>query len=406
MLRRYLLVLASLLLVSCNSQVRAPTEGIYRGTIKLPGGDAPFALRIAQENGKPVIYLSNGSEQTRVADVTVTNGEMQVAFPGYENTLHAKIHQDGLDGEVTFVKSGGKLQVIPFNAKLGEEYRFFPAASTDNADVAGRWAVTFTEDDGSTSDAVAEFAQSHDRITGTVMTPTGDHRFLDGQVKGDEVMLSTFAGGLAYLYKLRVGKDGTLNGEYWQGLAEHVRVHGTRNDSAQYADAHTEMNDAAKLDFTFRDADGKEVSLHDERFQHKVVIVTLGGTWCPNCHDEAGFLAPFYKEHKSEGFEVIGLMLERHDDFAQAAKAVKRFRQDFGIDYTLLIAGVSDKQAASKSLPFLKQVLGYPTALFIDRKGTVRKIHMGFSGPATGKHYDDYKEEFTTFVGELLKETA
>ena len=58
---------------------------------------------------------------------------------------------------------------------------------TDNADIAGRWDVTLTDGDGKSSRAVAVFNQRHDRVTGTVMTPTGDHRFLDGQVHGEEV---------------------------------------------------------------------------------------------------------------------------------------------------------------------------------------------------------------------------
>jgi thiol-disulfide isomerase/thioredoxin len=401
-----LLLLGVALLASCHREVAEPTVGAYRATLTLPGGEAPFGLEVAREEGNYVLYLVNGTERTRVPDVQVQNQELRAHFQGYENTLEAKLFRDRLEGNVTLIKAGGVLQVIPFEAKLGDGSRFYSKPSTDNADVAGRWRVKFTEDDGTTSDAVAELSQSHDRVSGTVLTPTGDHRFLEGQVHGDELMLSTFAGGLAYFYKLRVAKGGELQGDYWQGLKEHVRVQADRDAAAQYTVANTELKEGAKLAFTFRDVDGKQVSLDDERFRNKVVIVTLGGTWCPNCHDEAEFLEPFYKAHRGEGFEVLGLMLERHPEFEQSAAAVKRFQQDFGIEYTLLIAGVSDKDEASKSLPFLKEVLGYPTALFIDRKGVVRKIHTGFSGPATGEHYEHYKEEFTTFVTALLHERA
>jgi hypothetical protein len=36
----------------------------------------------------------------------------------------------------------------------------------------------------------------------------------------------------------------------------------------------------------------------------------------------------------------------------------------------------------------------------------VRKIHAGFSGPATGEHYTRLVEEFTAFTKGLLAETT
>jgi peroxiredoxin len=91
------------------------------------------------------------------------------------------------------------------------------------------------------------------------------------------------------------------------------------NDTARHCSAFA---------FTFPDVDGKPVSLSDERFRGKVVLVTLGGTWCPNCHDEAQFLLPFYREHRDQGFEIIALMFERHGDFATAARPCATIASD------------------------------------------------------------------------------
>ena len=52
----------------------------------------------------------------------------------------------------------------------------------------------------------------------------------------------------------------------------------------------------------------------------------------------------------------------------------------------------------------LNHVLSYPTSIFIDKKGKVRKIHTGFNGPATGEKYTEFKKEFESFVAELLNE--
>jgi hypothetical protein len=48
--------------------------------------------------------------------------------------------------------------------------------------------------------------------------------------------------------------------------------------------------------------------------------------------------------------------------------------------------------------------LSYPTSIFIDKTGKVRKIHTGFNGPATGEKYVEFKTEFEAFVAALLAE--
>jgi thiol-disulfide isomerase/thioredoxin len=404
---RTALLLIAVGIAACNPRVDKPPPGVYRAVLRLPGGDAPFGLEVAQQQQKYVLYLINGTERTRVRNVQVANGELLAAFPGYENSLRATIHRKGLEGSVTLIKAGGKEQVIPFTATLGETHRFYPEAATDNADVAGTWEATFTNEQGETSKAILLLEQRHDRVTGTVMTPTGDHRFMDGQVHGDELQLSTFAGGLAYLYKLKVDAKGALQGDYWQGLASHEKVTAQRNEGATLdgAGKQTTLRDSAeRFAFTFRDVDGNPVSLSDERFRGKVVLVTLGGTWCPNCHDEARFLGPFYRQHREQGFEIVALMFERHGDFAKAARAVRGYRTDLGIEFATLIAGLSETDEASKALPMLSGIYGYPTSILVDRNGVVRDIHTGFAGPATGRHHDEYAKEFREEVERLLAE--
>lgn len=396
------------LLAACGAQVNEPQTGAYRATLQLPGGEAPFALEVAKEDSSFVLYLANDTERTRVDNVRLAGRELTATFPGYENTLRARMYRDRLEGEITLIKAGGKEQKIPFHATRGETHRFYKQSLSDNADLAGRWEMTLTSE-GEATRAVAIFQQQHDRVTGTVMTPTGDHRFLDGQVHGDEAQLSTFAGGLAYLYKFKVNDRGELEGDVWQGLASHSTLKATRNENATLdgAGPRTELkDDAPRFDFTFPDVDGRKVSLHDEPFRGKVVIVTLGGSWCPNCHDEAMFLVPFHKEYQAKGVEIIALMFERHGEFERAAQAVRGYRKDLGIEFPTLIAGLSETEDASKALPTLSGIYGYPTTILVDRTGAVRNIHLGFSGPATGRHYEQYVAEFRALVDELVAEPS
>ena len=71
---------------------------------------------------------------------------------------------------------------LPFRAVRGDERRFIPPRDTGpgaGRAADGAWTVTFTEEDGATDRARAEFVQTGERVTGTFLTPTGDYRFLD-----------------------------------------------------------------------------------------------------------------------------------------------------------------------------------------------------------------------------------
>jgi thiol-disulfide isomerase/thioredoxin len=402
-----LLAATVVLLAGCGSRSRELQPGAYRAVLETPGGDLPFGLDVASEEAGFVLYLVNGEERVRISEVTVADGVLSAIMPGFENTLSARISGKRLKGEVSLLRAGGERQVLRFEAELGQAWRFFEAPLTDNADVAGRWSVTFTDDAGATSPGVAELAQSFSYVTGTILTPTGDHRYLAGEVRGDELHLSRFDGALAYLYRARLNDRGELEGEYWSGRTSHRRFVAVRNADAvlDTSTVATGMREpGARLEFAFRDLDGRLVSLSDPRYQGKVVIVTLAGSWCPNCHDEAAFLAPLYLKYRDQGLEVVALMFEYFGDFEQAVAATRRFRDKLGIEYTTLIAGTSDKDEASRALPQLTGVRAYPTTIFVDRSGRVRRIHAGFAGPATGLHHDALTGEFIALVETLLAE--
>jgi len=406
-----LVVLAALAFAiqGCGSRSRELEPGNYRAVLKSPGGELPFGLDVAREESGLVLYLLNGKERVRVPEVVVEAGKLTARMPGYENVMTATISGDELEGEVTLVRSGGRTQSMPLTARRDQTWRFYEEPLTDNAEFAGRWSVTFTDDKGKTSTGVAEFDQSFGALTGTILAPSGDYRFLAGDARGDELQLSRFDGAQAHLFRAKLNDRGELEGQHWWGNFGHERFVASRNPDAELdmSSVATAMKDPeVMLQFTFPDLDGKPVSLSDPRFQGKVVIVTVAGSWCPNCHDEAAFLAQLYREHRAQGLEIVSLMFEHFGDFTQAANATRRFRKSAGIDYATLIAGTSDRDEAAKALPQLTGVFAFPTTIWVDRAGVVRKIHAGFSGPATGAHYTDLTREFTDFTLELLAAPA
>jgi thiol-disulfide isomerase/thioredoxin len=382
--------------------------GAYRVVLQSPGGDLPFELDIAHAQDGWRAYLINGKERVRLDEVTVEGSRLDIKMPGYANRLSAVAQGDELQGEVVLDKLGGKDQHIPLHGRIAQPYRFFPAPAARPASVSGRWSVTFSDADGNTESAVGEFKQSGDVVNGTFLTDSGDHRFLAGQVRDGELYLSAFDGAHVFLYKAKLGADGSLSGDFWSGAAYHERWTARRDPNAKLKDAYalTGMRGGANhLDFAFPDLAGNLVSSTDRKFQHKVVIVVLGGSWCPNCHDEAAFLAPIYREYREKGLEIVTLMFEHSGEFERAAAATERFRQNYGIEYTTLIAGISSTDDAAKKLPDLNRVYAFPTTIFIDRKAVVRLIHTGYSGPATGEHYARFVAEFKKTLNRLLAET-
>ena len=223
------LLLAAALTTSCGSRSRELEPDTYRAVIELPGGDLPFGLDVAKEESGLVLYLVNGEERVRVGEVTVADGRLTATLPGDGSTLTAEIRGGKLTGEVSLRGTGGGQQVLPFRAAAGETWRFFEEPSTDNADVAGRWSVTFTGAEGERSAGVAEFTQSFERVTGTIIAPDGDPGPLAGDVHGDELFLSRFDGASAWLCRGEVDADGDLVGECWSGKTHHQAFRAERD---------------------------------------------------------------------------------------------------------------------------------------------------------------------------------
>jgi peroxiredoxin len=382
--------------------------GKWAATVTVPGGDVEFAIELSRAGEDAYgAALLNGEERVPIDSVKAEGNHITLFFPAYNSTIKASLDGGVLEGTLTLVKRGGIEQTMPFRAEFAQGYTFSIEGPKPEVDVSGRWDVTFLADDGETSSAVGEFTQDGTKLTGTFLTATGDYRYLSGSVTKTSIELSCFDGAHAYLFKATVGEDGRLAGDFWSGTKWHERWRARRDESAALPDAYdlTHLKEGYdKIAFSFPGLDGRPVSLKDPRFQGKVVIVTLAGSWCPNCRDEAAFLSRYYDANRSRGLEIVTLMYEHLRDKKAAMTQIERFKKKHNIHYTLLYAGYSGREEAQKTLPMLERIVSYPTMIFIDRSGRVRRIHTGFSGPATGEHYEKFKAEFAEFVDQLLAE--
>jgi peroxiredoxin len=395
---------------SAENKMANPTDfspyGKWRGTFRLKDDvEVPFIFEItgnAAENAK--VYFINGEERFDGGKLKLlTNDSLFISLDEFDNELTFKIENNSLTGVLRKQDKSGN--PVPVKAEKGNPFRFVETGIQPTSDITGTYDIIFKNDNGKDEKAVGLFKQEGNKLRATFLRITGDSRYLDGIVSGNNFYLSTFIGSGPGYYKGTISKDGSIAGEVISARGGQIFA-GSPNEEAALPDPYklTFLKDGyTSLDFSFPDINGKQVSLKDAKYKNKVVIITITGTWCPNCVDEASFLAPWFKENKKRGVEAIAIHYERKTDTAYARKVITRFREKFGIEYGQVFAGLADKQLVAESLPALNTFLSLPTTIFIDKKGKVAKIHTGYNGPATGKYYEAFKKEFNEEIDELLK---
>ncbi|APQ19422.1 peroxiredoxin family protein [Maribacter hydrothermalis] len=395
------------LLFSCKPKVNNLNiaEGLWRVELDVMDNQIlPFNLKVNQTvNGNYSMQIFNAEEVINIDEIEITGDSITIKTPVFEGYLAGKFSENKITGQ--FIKESLD-RIVPFEANYGKEDRFDVVNLYADQDVSGIWETNFNPNTGDEYAGKGIFLQEGNVVTGTFRTTTGDYRYLDGIVDGDSLKLSAFDGAHAFLFTAKV-TDSTLNGIFYSGNHSKEPFVAKRNDSYELPDPNslTYINEGYdKLAFSFPDTNGNVISLSDETYQDQVVIVQLMGTWCPNCLDETKFLVDYLQGNNT--IKVIGLAFESAKTQEKAFNAVNRLKDKIGVQYPILLAqfGSVDKEEAQQKLPMINHVLSYPTTIYIDKKGNVRKIHTGFNGPATGHKYVEFKKEFNEFVTQLINE--
>lgn len=382
--------------------------GTWRGILKnKTDHELPFNFTIKDTAGRQQMTIINGNEHFKVTDVTTKGDSVFIKMPLFDSEFRLKQQGNTLTGN--WIKHIADRDVqMQFTATYGQNWRFFEHPEQSGQSVAGKWSAVFGEGEGRDT-TVGVFQQTGSKVTGTFLTTTGDYRYLEGTVAGGKLYLSCFDGGHAFLFTADVANGTTLsNGQFYSGYSGTDAWAAVKNDNAHLPDAYnlTALKPGyKKLEFSYPDLNGKKVSLSDPRFKNKVVIVEIMGSWCPNCMDQTAYLVNYYKKYHKRGVEVVDLAYERTTDFNKSKKALDQEVNHFNIPYPVLVTGyTSNKKETAESLPALSHFMGFPTTIIIDKKGDVRKIYTGFSGPGTGNYYTEFVDGFERLTDELLAE--
>jgi thiol-disulfide isomerase/thioredoxin len=398
-----------LILIACENkpvkeELKTP-QGHLRCEMQLNDSIVlPFLLEFPEEKHENTIYLINGTERFTInSDRQSRSGDTLILqTPIFMTRILLWPDAGAWSGEWQNI-ARGKDYRISLRASAQEERMDAPESSEFNFD--GEWKMVFGEED--ISYGLGIFSQNEGRIAGSIRTETGDYRFLEGVTKDGGMRLATFDIAHAFVFDIKMTSEDTLRGTFYSGNHWSQNFYMVRDSSFHLADPDSLTHlkpDYESLSFSFVNMEGDSMGYPSDRWLGKVVIVQIMGSWCPNCMDESVYFQKLHSLYGNDGLEIIAVAFERSPDLDEARPHIEKMVQDLDLQYTILFGGRASKKAAGEKFPALDKVLSFPTSIFIDRTGRIRRIHTGFNGPGTGQAYTDFVEETNELIRTMLRE--
>lgn len=369
-------------------------------------GVLPFNFEVTYDDKDSMtIDLINGDERVRAEEILygwdrrIAKDTVRINFIAFDTYIHADVEDGIMTGAWYNPRKNWR---IPFRGIAGKAHRFTLLKDAPRSDISGKWLTVFKSGED-VDTVIGQFTARSNHLTGTFASPTGDYGFLEGTVQGDHIFMSNFDGGHAYLVSGKIMDDTHLEGTFMSGKTGRATWTAVRDDNARLPDAGSLVSARSgnEVSFSFPDHEGKLVSLKDPQFAGKAKVITLMGTWCPNCKDESRFLVDYLRAHPNKDLAVIALAFEAYDDTSKVRSLLTNYKRVMQLPYPVLWAGKAGKDAGSK-VPFISGIKAYPTMIFLDKNDRIVSIHTGFSGPAT-KEYAGFKQEFAHRIEQLTR---
>jgi thiol-disulfide isomerase/thioredoxin len=399
------LVLLTALLLACGSDTPPKPSGksLSNGSwsMHMNIGEETILLRWDIKDGAAT--LVNGEERINVPDLSINGDSISLKMPRYDSEFIGTLTSNNqFEGEwINYQKDNYSL---PFVAEHTSEAAWEYKAAENSS---RKYDIRFSPDTEDEYPAIGVFTGDNGLATGTFLTETGDYRYLQGTIDNNEMTLSCFDGAHMFLFKASIAGDSLNNGSFYSGKHWSEPWEGVRNELATltHPDSLTYLlPEYSTLEFEVNNTAGEPSLFNKDFFQDKITIVQIFGTWCPNCYDENIFYKELYADYNDRGLQIIPVAFERTDDFDNHVKAVNEQFQELQMPYQAYIGGKASKKLAGELFHQVNDIISFPTSFFIDRSGTVRRIHTGFYGPGTGRYYTDYTENTRHYIEQLLEE--
>ena len=392
-------ILAASALWAASAALAQPPAGLWDARITTNEVEIPFRFELSGKAPNVQGAFFNGDDRVPSTGGRFENGALWLNFAQYGSRLELSWKDGALAGTYT---RGGRTYAVSATPSKPEA-----ASAVQAPSIAGEWEIAAKSSKG---ESAWRFVVRQDgaQVSAAILRVDGDTGVLEGSYRDGKFVLGHFDGARPLLLEVTPGNDGTLEVSQSgkpKAIAVRADVARAKNLPAPTDPAtHTSVKDPAEpFHFSFPDLSGKVVSDRDERFRDKVVIVALGGSWCPNCHDEAPFLEALYKKYHARGLEVVGLFFEEADQLKDPAR-VRAFIRQYGVEYPILLGGETEQ--VHEKLPQAVNLDCWPTTFFLGRDGRVRAVHAGYAAAASGVYHDDLEKDVTNLLERLLGETT
>ena len=410
---KFLVLITSVLLLSTklySQKTCTIAQGNWIGNLQInENTQLPFNFLISHKNDKTIFTILNGQEEIELIEGECIDDTFHFSFPVFNSELTFKVNSnEQIEG---YWNNKMKTNyTMPFTGKLSFSERFPVTTTQPCLNFNGHWETEFSNEGENPYPALGIFKQKGTQVTGTFLTETGDYRFLEGNVYGNQLYLSCFDGSHAFMFTAQQNNEGILTGKFYSGKHWQNQWTAKRNDnfklpspdSITYLAAKTSALNFNYLTFTLPNIDGSTFSFPNQNTTGKVVIIQLLGTWCPNCFDETRYYKELYEKYHGDGLEIISIGYEASHDTEAQINALKSYKKRMKLDYTFLLGGQANKALASEQFKILNEIVSFPTSIFIDRKGNIQRVHTGFNGPGTGKYYEEYIKSTDDLIKRML----
>jgi thiol-disulfide isomerase/thioredoxin len=381
-------------------------EGRWSGVATVHGLPVPVQIELSSQtkDGHIAGSFINGDEVVPASSGEIAGTHLVLNFDYFARKLEGDFTSTGFTGAYGGARGGS----TPL--ELHRASQAAPAAKPASApNIAGDWEIAVKSPKGESAWTLRITPQGgRGQIKAVILRIDGDTGGLYGafdQAAG-EFRVSHFNASGPAVYTIKQQPDGTLlvtnparENQQWTARRPQAARQANLAPPTKDTDQTGVVDPSKPLDFSAPNLAGAIVTSSDPLFKGKVVVVAIGGSWCPNCHDEAPFLVELYNKYHSRGLEVVNINFEEEDQLKNPTR-LKAFIARYKIPYTVLLGGTQAE--VNEKIPQGKNLNCWPTSFFVGRDGLVKEVHAGFSGPATGAAYTDLKAETNSLIERLL----
>ena len=389
------LALSTLLWSNCNFENPSSESSMELHFQTVDSGFFPIEMNISNGPDHSLLFtFYNGKEEiaVRVSDSADT---ITVPMPVFQSYFELTKSNQNWTGYYYYPSRGDDYRIPVQTAKKSEKWTRSDSPKQET------YAFHYGEDLNFSGYAFLRLEEG--QLRGTIRSEIGDYRYLSGWIIDGVFKLQTFDGSHVYHWSGQELPDGVIRGTFYSGnhFSAPFELRPVEEVSFNHSDELTQV--VSPIEFTLPLSASDSLEFPSGAYSDKVVLIQVLGSWCPNCMDETRFIAEeLYPEFHESGFEVIGIAFERYRDSEKNFAAIEKMKRDLNVTYPIVLGGFADKREAGKVLPFLSEVISFPTTILVDRNGSIVRVHTGFDGPGTGEPYQNYVRETKALIRDLL----